>query len=131
MACIRLPLREILDEHAIFAGEIAVAEMNGDCLRIGRRGQAGHDDAEVFCVRKIDFADAVRGFGTHYVRISQKFLIGLHAFLTLFTRHALWKASDDGEMQVLAFGASENHTVRVNQSEFVAVAQKCDWSALR
>ena len=31
-------LREIFDEHSIFAGEIAVAEVNGYSLRIGCGG---------------------------------------------------------------------------------------------
>src|SRR5271165_907832 len=105
--------------------------MNGDRLRIGCGGKAGHDDAEIFRIREVDLADSVGGTGANDVGVAQKFLVGLHALFALFAGHAVWQAGDDREMQILGFGTVENYAVGIDQSEFRAVTQKRDGSALR
>src|SRR5215470_16223317 len=58
--CVRLPLREIFDQHAIFPGELARTEMQSNSLRHVQSWKPGHNDSEVLRVSQIGFADEVR-----------------------------------------------------------------------
>src|SRR6202158_4518061 len=64
-----LPLREILDHHPVFGGEVALPELNGHCLTVVRARDAGHDRAQIFGVRQVDLADAIRGPGAHQINV--------------------------------------------------------------
>src|ERR1700676_369576 len=43
-----LPLREILDDHAVFGGKIALAKLHGHRLGVVRARDAGHYRAQIF-----------------------------------------------------------------------------------
>src|SRR5262249_53731481 len=58
-----------------------------------------------------------------------KFLVGLHAAATLVSRHVLGEAGDDRELKIFAARTIENHTMRVDEGEFGAVAEKGDGTA--
>src|SRR5215467_1288164 len=84
---VRLPLREVVDEHFELAGKIAGAEMDGDRLRIGHTREAGHDHAQVRRIRKIRFADVLGRAAAHEINLLEELLIKLHAFFALITGH--------------------------------------------
>src|SRR6476660_9327468 len=68
-----LPLREIVHHHAVLASEVARAELDADCLRIVRGGNASHHHPQILGIRQVDFANSVGRAGTHEVDIPQEF----------------------------------------------------------
>src|SRR5271168_4934918 len=133
---IGLPLRKILHQHAIFAGELAPAKMHGHRLLVSfigntRNGistasEPGHHGAQIFRIGQLNLADAVGRAGPHQIHILNKFLINLHALFPLLARQVFADAGHNRELQVFAFRTVENHALRVHQSEFVANFQKRD-----
>src|SRR5262245_41848396 len=128
--CVRLPLREIFDQHAIFPGELARTEMQSNSLRHVQSWKPGQNDSEILRVSQIDFADEVRRTRTDQIGVAHKFLVGLHALFAFGTRHAVGKPGDDWEMQVLALRAVENYAISINEREFVAISHKGNGCAL-
>src|SRR4029077_13122875 len=82
-----LPLREIFDDHAVFAGEVAGSEMNRERLSIAGAGNPGHHRAQILGVGEVHFADRVGRAGTHQVDGLHEFFIRLHALAAFFARH--------------------------------------------
>src|SRR5215472_13690959 len=140
----RLPLREVVQEHFELARKIAGAEMDrnrlginsryargrsgGDAIR--RAGESGHDRAQVLRIRKVGFTDVLRRAAPHQIDVFHELLIKLHAFFALFARHFFGCAADDWKMQILIARAVEQDTVGVNQPELVAVTGEGDGRAL-
>src|SRR5215475_14246914 len=56
---IRLPLRKIFDQHAIFPGELAGTQVQRDGLRNIQAGETGHDDTQVMRIGEVNFADKI------------------------------------------------------------------------
>src|SRR5712664_2847965 len=125
-----LPLRKMFDHHAVLAGEIARAEMNGQRLRIACAGDAGHDRAQILWVGEVHFTNAIGRAGAHQVDVVHELLIRLHAFAAFFPGHALGQSGDDRKLQFLAARTVENHAVRVDEREFGSIADKSDGRAL-
>src|SRR5713101_739253 len=125
-----LPLREILDDHTVFAGELAGAEVNSDCLRINGAGDAGHHRTQILRVGEVHFADAVGRAGAHEVDVLHELLVRLHALAPFFARHVFRKAGDYWKLQIFAARAVENRAVGIDESKFGAIADEGDWSAL-
>src|SRR5260221_359655 len=124
-----LPLREILDDHAVLPGEVARAEMNRYRLRIVGAGNAGHHRAKVFRIGEICFTDAIGRAGAHQIDVLHEFLIGLHALAAFFAWHALRQAGNNWKLQIFAQRAVKNHAVRIDEGKFGAIAEKSDWCA--
>src|SRR6266566_3110557 len=129
-AGIRLPLREIIDQHFVLAGELARAEVDRDGLRIVGVRKPSHHHAQIFGISEIDFAHAVRRPGAHEVDILDEFRVRLHALFALVAWHFFRDAGDDRKMQFFAARTIEDDAMRVNQPQFVAVASKRDGSTL-
>src|SRR5229473_3495284 len=114
MAGIRLPLRKIVDQHFVFAGELARAKVNGHGLRIVGVCQPGHHRAQVFRNGEVDLTNAIGRAGAHEIEILHEFLVGLHALFALVTRQVFRNTGDDRKMQFFAPRAVQNDAVGVN-----------------
>src|SRR6266849_5901269 len=125
-----LPLREIFDDHAVFAGEVAGAEVNSDCLRINGAGDAGHHRTQILRVGEVHFADAVGRAGAHEVDVLHELLVRLHALAAFFARHVFREAGDYWKLQIFAARAVENHAVGIDEGKFGAIAEESDGRAL-
>src|SRR5579859_8018215 len=125
-----LPLRKIFNHHAVLAGEISGPKVDGERLRIIGASNAGHYRAQILWVGEVHFADAVGGSGTDQFDVGHKLLVGLHPLTPFLARHALGQAGYNWKLQIFAAGAVENHAMRVDESKFRAIAQKCNRRSL-
>src|SRR5712664_68178 len=125
-----LPLREIFDDHAVFAGEVARSEMNRERLSIVGAGNPGHHRAQILRVGEVHFAGAIRRAGAHQVDVIHELLVRLHALAAFLARHIFREAGDYWKLQIFAVRAVENHAVGIDESKFGAVAEEGDGRAL-
>src|SRR3984957_3132480 len=124
-----LPLSKIVDDQAIFAREIVLAELDGDRLGVVWRREAGHYRSQILCIREVNFADTVRRTRAHQINIFDEILVRLHAPAALVPRRVVGEAGDDGELVVFGAGPIEYDTMRINESKFGSIAQERDWCA--
>src|SRR5208337_5074674 len=125
-----LPLREVIHQHAVLAGEIALAEMHGDRLSGIAGAKPGKHGAQIARIAEVQFADALRRAHTHQLNILKEFLVRLHALFAFIARHAFRKSGNDREAEVLALRPIEQHAMRIHEDQLGAIAEKGNGRAL-
>src|SRR5215471_15321142 len=82
----RLPLREVLHQRAVLAGEVALPKMHGH--RRGARvvAEPGKHRTQIARVAQINLTDALRRSGLHQVNVFHELFVPLHPLFALLAR---------------------------------------------
>src|ERR1700675_3297289 len=112
--CIRLPLREILNQRPVLAGEITLTKMNRDCRSVSLVAEPGQDGAQIARIAEVGLADALRRTRLHQVNIFHELLIHLRALFAFFPRQIFRHARDDRKMKVFALRPLQQNTVCID-----------------